>query len=183
MRNSAIKLISVALVAVVTTGCAETLLVGSMVAPTAATGASVLMTAKTTETMATTRWYDGIDRLERDDPAATRYARLQDAAREVEARLGIPVSPVEVEILAKLHEARNADLETFARDRRLTRAQIDTALKTLRAKGLISLMDAPSRPGGFAAVANDRALAIGNPLELVPGNTPPEQPPVYVMNP
>ncbi len=177
--------IGLAMAVVMTTGCAETMLVGTMVAPSVAAGSSIAMAAKTGQTMATTKWYDGIDNLKKDDPAAIRYAKLQDAARDIEARLGIPVSAVEVEVLAKLYEARNADLQTFAKDRRLTRAQIDEAVKTLRQKGLISVMTAPGRPGGFIAMATPMGTALGDPLNLGRDNgrdTPPDSPPVFVMN-
>ncbi|MCW5830250.1 MAG: hypothetical protein KIT79_13150 [Deltaproteobacteria bacterium] len=164
-----------------TAGCAESVIVAStLVAPTAATGASALMAMKTGETMRTTKWYDGIERFDNQDAEAIRYARLQDAAREIESRMGVKVSPEEVDVLATLYRARNADLETFAKDRRLTRAQIDEALKMLRKKGLITVIDQPGRPGGFVAMATPKATALGDPMQL--GRDPGESPPVFVMN-
>ncbi|MCW5828513.1 MAG: hypothetical protein KIT79_04265 [Deltaproteobacteria bacterium] len=180
MRNNKFKtLIFVGFLAATASGCVgPALLAGSLVGPTAATVSTTAMMIKASETMTTTQWYDGIDSLDKNsDPAALRLARLQEAAREIESRIGVPVSPIEVEILATLYQARNADLETFARDRRLSRAQIEGALKTLREKGLVSMADRPGRSGGFEATMTTRAAMLGNPLEPARGG----HPPVYVM--
>ncbi len=175
-------LAALALVLGISSGCAEAVLVtGTMAAPAVAAGSSLALAAKTGETMTTTKWYDGLDHYDRQDPAAVRYAKLQDAAREIEARFGIPVTPMEVEVLAKLYEAKNADLKTFAEDRRMSRTQITEAIRTLRAKGLVSVRDDSTRPGGYVAAPTGRALAFGHPLEL--GREPGAgQPPVFVLN-
>lgn len=167
-----------AFLAAATSGCmGPALMAGTLVAPTAASVGTVAMAMKSGESMSQTRWYDGIERLDQNDPAAIRLAKLQDAAREIEARIGVPVTTVEVEVLAKLYEARNGDLETFARDRRLTRAQIDSAVKALREKGLVSYADRPGRPGGYEVALAAKMAALGDPMDLG-RNTPP----VFAMN-
>ena len=158
------------------TGCAGPVLVGTMVAPTVASVSAVAMAAETGRVATQTKWYDGND-LD-TNPEAARLAKLEDAARDIEARTGIKVSPVEVDVLTKLYEARSADLGTFAKDRRLTRAQIDDAVKTLREKGLVSIVNTPSRAGGYEVTGTMKFAALGNPLELGREETPP----VYAMN-
>jgi len=164
------------LMAAAMNGCAAPMLVGAMAGPTVATVSTVAMAAETGRVASQTKWYDGNDFD--TNPEAVRQAKLEDAARDIEARTGIRVSPAEVEVLGKLYEARSADLRTFASDRRLTRAQIDDALKTLREKGLVSVTVNPGRPGGYEVTGTVKFAGLGNPLEL--GRE--DAPPVYAMN-
>jgi len=153
------------------------LMAGVMAAPTAATVSSVAMASVSAQTMGTTDWYDGLDPIDNKDPEQIRLAKLQDAARDLEVRLGVPLTVTEVQVLAKLYEAGNGDLETFARDRRLTRAQIENAVQALREKGLVSLVDRPGRAGGYEARLAMKVARLGHPLNT--GRS--DRPPVYAM--
>jgi len=127
---------------------AEFVVASTLVANPASAAVASAMMPVTAEATAKTGLFDGINTPKQREDG---FANLDRAAQEASARAGTELSRPEAVLLAVLSRNGQSGLKEIARESRLTRAEVMTAIKRLESMHLIWIEHKVTDSGPFIA--------------------------------